>query len=616
MTWLFMGLVVLGLLVPYLVAEYRVYLMTLVCIYIITAVGLNVVMGFSGQISIAQGAFMGVGAYTTAWLMAEQNLHFFLALIVAVALTTALGFVVGLPALRVAGHYLALATLAFQIIIERAIFNWDPVTNGARGLAVPSVELGGTLLRGNPLYYLVLVIAVVTILFVRNVVTSRVGRAWRALRDQPVAAVVFGMNAARYKTTAFAVSAALGGLAGSLLAVTLGYLDPLAFTLWESVKQLTMVIFGGLGTLSGPIVGAAVLESLPSFLTVFEERALMMYFIILLAVLLFFPGGIAKAASEFSSWLDGLRRRMLGPKSAVVSTPEQPVSGAGAPPDVSAGVPEMVGASNAPVGSPLLETSGVSVHFGGLVALKDVDLVVRRGEIKGLIGPNGAGKTTLFNILTRVYTPSEGSVRFDGSDLRSKKRHQLAGIGISRTFQNVAMFRSMTVLENVMVGSHHRRSAGLWRNGFRTIGSLKEERAARREALEVLSFLNLAQYADTMADTLPVGLQRRVEIARALSARPSLLLLDEPASGLTANEATQLMDDIRMLRDVGMTVLVIEHNIRFVMGLVDSVSVLDHGRVIFTGLPADAQTDDQVITAYLGTDEGDQEGSAVDELHT
>jgi ABC-type branched-subunit amino acid transport system ATPase component/ABC-type branched-subunit amino acid transport system permease subunit len=601
----FIILMAAALALPSVLEPYRIFLATLVCIYIVIVIGLNVVMGYSGQISIAQAAFMGVGAYNTAILMDRFGVHFLLALAVSVVFTTILGFIVGLPALRIAGHYLALATLAFQLIIENIIFNWDPVTNGPRGIPVPKVELFGFEMRDAPLYFLTLFFAVAVFLFVRNLVLSRTGRSWRALRDQPLAAVVFGIGLARYKTIAFATSAALAGLGGGLFAITVGYLDPLAFNLWESVKQLTMVLFGGLGTLYGPVLGATLLEVLPSLLTGFEEHSLLIFFLILLLVLLFFPGGLAEAFRRLSVRIAVLTGKVRGQGVIPEIDPDAPKS--------SVEMPNVVGQASAAIGEPLLIAKDISVQFGGLVALDGANLTIKRGEIKGLIGPNGAGKTTLFNVITRVYDQTSGTVTFDGNDLASEKRQDLAGLGMARTFQNVAMFTSMTVVENVMVGAHHRGTAGFWRTGIRTIGSVREERRIREESMEILRFLNLDQYANTLANVLPIGLQRRVELARAMSAHPSLLLLDEPASGLTSQEAGQLMDDIETFRDAGVTVLVIEHNMRFVMGIAESITVLDHGRVIFEGSAQDAQLDPEVIRAYLGTDEYEPQIGEIDD---
>ncbi|MFJ8207344.1 branched-chain amino acid ABC transporter ATP-binding protein/permease [Micromonospora chalcea] len=590
--WLLVGIVLLAL--PLLLPPFRTYLATVVLVYVIAVVGLNVVMGFSGQISISHAAFMGVGAYTTAVLMGRWELPFPLAALAGVLLATLLGYVVGLPALRIAGHYLALATLAFQLIVQSVIFNWESVTNGPRGIAVPPAVVGVFPLADRNLYYLVLVAALLSLLFVRNVVRSRVGRAWRAIRDKEIAASVFGVDVARYKTLAFGVSAAYAGLAGAMFAITVGFLDPAAFNLWESVKQLTMVLFGGLGTLVGPPLGATLLVLAPEFLTPFREHSLLVFYVVLLLVLIFLRGGLASGVSRTAAWV---RRRRSGappPDAAVTAGAVTAVRDRPAPPA------ERPAETGGPVGEPMLTAGGVTVRFGGLIALEGVDLRVRDGEIKGLIGPNGAGKTTLFNVLTRVYPVHEGSVTFAGRDMLRLRPHQVVGAGLARTFQNVEMFRSMTALENVLVGRHHRDVCGLWRTGLRLPSARAEERRARDAARAALATLGLERYADTPAESLPLGVQRRLEIARAMVAEPRLLMLDEPASGLTAGEAAALMDDVRRIRAAGVTVLLIEHNMRFVMGLSDSVTVLDHGRVIFDGSPQRAQSDPAVVAAYLG----------------
>lgn len=592
-------------LVPSVLPPFRLFLATLVLVYVIVATGLNVVMGFSGQISVAHAAFMGVGAYTTAILMDRFAWPFPLALLAAILLTTVLGYVVGVPALRIAGHYLALATLAFQLIVETIIFNWDDVTNGPRGVPVPSATIGPIDLTGTGLYLILLAVTALAWVFVRNLVRSRVGRAWIAIRDREIAASVMGVKVARYKTLAFAISAAYAGLAGGLFAVTVGFLDPLAFNIWESVKQLTMVIFGGLGTLFGPAVGAALLATAPEFLRGFAEHALLVFYMLLLVTLLFLPGGLAAGFRRLAA-------RLAPVRSDVRPATEAHADAAGRGPSWQRGErPEPSGVE----AMPLLEVRGVSVHFGGLAALDRVDLTIQRGQIKGLIGPNGAGKTTLFNVVTRVYATTAGKVRFDGEDLLAHRAHDVAPLGMARTFQNVEMFRSMTVLQNVLVGLHHRGSAGLWRCGLWLPSARREETVAVDDARGVLRFLGLDRFSDDMADQLPLGLQRRVELARALASGPKLLLLDEPASGLATTEAQQLMQDVRAIRDAGVTILLIEHNMRFVMGLSDSVTTLDQGRVIFDGTPQDAQSDPDVIRAYLGEEAG-QEEEPVRELST
>ena len=590
------GLAVLAalILLPVALASFQLYFVTIILVYTIVAIGLNILMGYTGQISVANGAFMGLGAYTTALLMSLLGLNVLPALVGAMVLTAVLGFLVGIPALRIRGHYLALATLAFQLIVETVIMNWTSLTGGPNGKKVPDATLGPWTLKELPLYYFVLLVALLAFLFARNLLRSRFGRALIGIRDHEVAATVMGVDVTWHKTFAFALSSAYAGLAGGLFAITVAFLDPLAFTVWESVKHLIMVILGGLGTLAGPVIGATLIAAAPELLRGFREHSLLIYYALLLTLLLFMPGGLA-------SGLERLLRSIVARRAAPAATGREP-SGTGTTYGAKAALPTRAPAapSTRADGKPLLQVSGVGVTFGGLSALSNVSFTVSPGEIKGLIGPNGAGKTSMFNVLTRVYQPTSGSVVFNGQELLQVKAHEIVKLGLSRTFQNVEMFGSMTVLENVLVGMHHSLQASLLSSGLALGSQQREEREAVEKATAILKFLDLEGLKDAMANQLPLGTQRRVELARALAAGPTLLLLDEPASGLTHSEADRLMADVRAIRDSGITVLLIEHDMRFVMGLCDSITVLDRGEVICIGTPDEARANPRVIEAYLG----------------
>ncbi|NDH54507.1 MAG: ATP-binding cassette domain-containing protein, partial [Betaproteobacteria bacterium] len=514
----------------------------------------------------------------------------------AVILVTAIGFLVGIPALRVQGHYLALATFAFQMIAETVIANWTGLTNGPNGVKVPTAMLGPWTLKDLPLYYFVLAFAITTFVFAWNLLRSRLGRALISIRDHETAAQTMGVNLTWYKMLAFGISSAYAALAGGLFAITVSFLDPLAFTFWESIKYLIMVILGGIGTIGGPIIGAVVIAASPELLRGFREYSLLIYYALLILLLLFIPGGLLAG---------GIRLlRLLAPRRIDAS---QATSEA-APAAVTA-VKRLPEGFGRPVAvKTLLEVSGISVQFGGLAALEGASFSVETGQIKGLIGPNGAGKTTMFNILTRVYQPNAGSLLLNGEDLLKVSAHNIVALGISRTFQNVEMFGTMTVLENVLVGMHHRLHSGLVASGFGLPAQRREEREAVQRAYEILEFLNLDGVATAMATQLPLGVQRSVALARALAANPALLLLDEPASGLSHAEAGQLMANVRAIRDAGITVLLIEHDMRFVMGLCESITVLDRGEVICTGTPAEVSSNPRVVEAYLGKEEQSRAG--------
>jgi ABC-type branched-subunit amino acid transport system ATPase component/ABC-type branched-subunit amino acid transport system permease subunit len=603
----------LGALLPLFLAPFRLYQATIVLIYIVIVVGLNIVMGFTGRISVSHAAFMGIGAYTTALTMGRLEWNIIPAAVAGVVLATVAGYIVGLPALRITGHYLALATLAFQLLISTVILNWVGLTRGPNGIAVSTPSVGSFILADRGLYWVVLAAAILGVLFARNLKQSRIGRAWASIREQDTAASVLGVNVARYMTMSFGVSAAYAGLAGALFAVTVGFLDPLAFTIWESIKHLTMAILGGLGTTTGPIVGATLLTLLPDLLRGFAEHSLLVFYVILILVLLFMPQGLVPG---FRAAVGTLRRGRPGQRAETAQTPSprpvgetEPFASAttGNAPVLSSRLHTGVQSGPREPGPVLLEISDVSLHFGGLMALTHVSTNVRQGEIKGLIGPNGAGKTSLFNILSRVYEPTGGEITFEGVSILARRPHQLAPLGIARTFQNVEMFGDMSVLENVLVGLHHNFRSGLWTCGTRAPWGAREERRARDRAVETLRFLDLEAVAAAPADSLPIGVQRRAEVARAIVSKPRLLLLDEPASGMSGREAEDLMRHVRAVRNAGTTVLLIEHNMRFVMGLSDRVTVLEHGHVIFEGSPEDARRNPKVIEAYLGEDVEDQE---------
>lgn len=608
----FYGAFVLGLAalayLPRTVSEFRLYFFTVILCFVIAAVGMNVVSGYAGQITITQAGLMGVGAYSTALLMRYFEMPYVLAIVIAAVGTALLGSLVAIPALRIKGHYLALATLAIQVIIYRILANWVPVTGGPNGLRVPTPLLFGERFTDTTKYWFVGIIALVAISVARNLIRSGFGRALVTMREEQLLATVMGVNATRYKLFAFGVAALYAGLAGGLFAGTVMFLDPAAFNITQSIAFLVMLIFGGLGTVVGPIIGAVIVVGAPDFFRSFEEHWALYYYITLLAFLLFLPFGI----------IGGLQR--LGQRvrsSAVLRTSYE--WGVARPDDMSEAAAvdiegRATGSSPAVspdfTAAPMLQAKGVSLAFGGLQALKDVDFTVAKGEIAGLIGPNGAGKTTLFNVITGVLRADEGSIAFGGRDMLMVRPHEVIATGMARTFQNIEVCSQLTVAENVIIGMHSRMPAGPFPAALRLPGFVRAEKQASVDAREILASLNLLEYAERAVGSLPLGIQRKVEIARALASDPKLLLLDEPASGLSQHEAIELMQDIRRLRDSGITVIVIEHNVRFVLGLVDRVTVLDKGHVIFSGSPVDAQNSTAVIEAYLGREDDTEDDDA------
>ena len=585
--WPYAALLVVLALAPAVISSYAVHILSTLGIAVILALGLNILMGFAGQVSLANAAFFGIGAYAVAVLGNGYGVPFWLAVPLVALLTAGIGFVVGLPAVRVSSHYLALATLAFVWTVQVVLINWVSVTGGSQGLATSRRGLGlGGLEEDRTYYLLVLATTTLMVILAVNIIHSKIGRAFMAIRDNENAAEIMGVNLAKYKTLAFAINAFFCAVAGGLQAGLVRFLDPYEFGLWPSIWHLLYIVVGGLGSIPGSILGPIVLVSLPEALRTFAEYRELIFAVVLLVTLIYLPDGIVGAGAKL--WA---RWRAGGSRDEKPALPDRRGSAA----------PLKTGRAPPGHGGNALEVRDVTLAFGGLKALQRVALTMREGEIRALIGPNGAGKTTFLNVLCRVYTPDAGTMTFRGQPLLGLKSHDLVGLGIVRTFQNIRLFAKMTVLDNVLVGMHAHLPHGLVGSALRLPRAMAAAAAARQNALRLLAYVGLERTRDMQASSLPFGQQRRLELARALAADPALLLLDEPASGLDKNEVEELLAVLHAIRDqLGVSILVIEHDMNFVMGLADRITVLDHGEVIAEGSPQEVQRDQRVIEAYLG----------------
>ncbi|HEX5511281.1 MAG TPA: branched-chain amino acid ABC transporter ATP-binding protein/permease [Actinomycetales bacterium] len=590
-------------------------------IYGLCAIGLSLLMGLAGQVSLGQAAFFAVGAYTHAILITRYDLHGVVAALIAVFAAMLVALVVGLPLLRLRGHFLALATLGLGIIVSVVVRELE-ITGGTSGIfGIPKPEINGRIYDSPAeFFWLLAPFVFIGLLLARNLVRGRTGRALSAVNDSEVAAECLGVNTFALRLRVFVLSAGYAGLAGVFYAYWLAVVSPEAAGFELSVQFLLMVVLGGLSTVWGAITGSAVVAVLdegtrallPKLLPgATGEVQLIGFGIVLVLLVVLLPGGLAQAWAMVTSRLRG---RHGGGRAAG----EVPTVAAGAPSgnqqdvdaDTHAGgetsLQALLGAKDLPErGSVVASIRGLTKRYGGVVAVRDVDLDIHAGEVLALIGPNGAGKTTCFNMISGVLAPTEGTVEVRGKRVEGKRPHVVASLGATRTFQNLQVFGSSTVLGNVAVARHLRSRAGVFRGMFGL--ARKEERDIASAAKAAVEAMGLTEDIDRPVKDLPFGRQRQVEVARALALGPALLLLDEPMAGLSGTERRELSALLRKTRDAGVAVVLVEHDVDAVMALADRVAVLDDGRLIALGTPGQVREDPAVIAAYLGTGEEDEE---------
>ncbi len=535
----------------------------------VAVLGLTIVLGYTGQINLAQAAFFGLGAYSVALGTVSFGLPFWLALFAGIVIASVAGAVLGLTSLRLGGHYLAMVTISFQQILTLVLTNWISLTrgpDGIPGIARPIVFGFSFAASGN---YLALCVGVLWVVgfCVGRLKHSKLGRAMQALRDNELAAGVAGVDTYRTKVIAFTLCALFGGLGGGLFAGGFTYISPDQFSFAESVVFLTMALLGGVRSPFGAALGTALLILLPEWLRFLKGTYLAVYGGAVILIMVFMPRGIW-------GFLEALRQRLWPPAVLPVGRV------------VPLPLTTQVARED---GSIILEVNQLSKHFGGLKAVDEVELSVRRNTVHALVGPNGSGKTTLLNVLSGIYRPTTGGLFFDGQAITRLLPHERAGRGIGRTFQNVRLFTAMSVLENIIVGAERPGNEV-------TVGSTGVE----QHALAALDFVRLAELRKQTVQSLSYGHQRLAEIARALAGSPKLLLLDEPGAGLNTVEKSELVQLLKRLKGHGLTILVIDHDMNLVEQVADRITVLNFGRRIADGPPAEVLRNPEVMAAYLG----------------
>ena len=566
---------------PAIFGSFTITLMNYIGIYAFAVLGLVLLTGVGGLTSFGQAAFVGIGAYATAWYTAVQGGSPWIGLLLALLLTGLVATVLGAATLRLGGHFLPLSTIAWGIAIFFLFGNIDAIGRYSGLSGIPAITIGPISLGGNlAMYCFIWGLLGIVMLLCRNLLDSRKGRAIRSLRGGIAMVESLAIDSFRMRLAIFVFAGTLAGLSGWLYAHMQRYVNPAPFDIRPSIELLLMALVGGAGHIAGAVVGAAVItllkntlqDVLPVFTRYSAQLEVVVFGILFVVILQKARAGIVPVINRYL------------PRPPLVLPAQVPPLARRARPIVYA--------------QPVLTIQGATKRFGALAAVNDVSFEVKAGEVLGLIGPNGAGKSTLLNLITGTAKPNAGRIMFLDHDVTKLAPRHIAARGVARTFQHVKLRPNMTLLDNALLGTYSRTRSGFLAGAMRL--DRDEEKSAQLEAFQQLKRVGLGEKAGELAGNLPLGQQRLLEVARALAADPVVVILDEPAAGLRSLEKQILSQLLRTLRNEGMTIVLVEHDMEFVMNLVDRIVVMDFGSKLAEGVPADIRAEPRVQEAYLG----------------
>jgi branched-chain amino acid transport system permease protein len=579
--WPFLALVAAVVLFPLLSQSYFVTRLGVVlAINCIIIVGMTLLIRYAGIFSMGQAAFFAIGAYVSGILTVHLHINPWLAMLIAAVCSCVAAYLFCVPFLKLRAIMLSIATLGLATVIYIVAKNLDDITGGVAGLPdIPYLSIAGwTLGKDWQIFYLTGAFLIFFAFLADNVGRTRLGRAYHAIRSNEVAAQASGINVQRNMLNIFVFGALVASIAGSLLAHFITFISPESFKADVGLTLLIVVIIGGADIWAG-ILTTVILQGFSEASRGMQDLSTGLYALLLMVIFFVFPDGLSSVLFSVSRAAKRAGLKYVKPEAVASGLSSEPIKGAS------------------------LEIDNISMYYGGTAALSGVSFKVEPGTINGIIGPNGAGKTTLLNVINGFLLPATGTVTLKGKEVTRMPPHEMAKHGAARTFQLINLFKGMTVIDNVLVGCYLNGKSGIFESGLRLGRSRREEREAWDASVRSLATLGLMDRAYDIVDSLSFGEQRQVELARALAMNPDLLFLDEPAAGLNSAEAEKLGQTLKSIKARGITIMLVEHNMSLVMSVSDKVNVLEFGRLIAHGTPAEVCADENVIKAYLGPQE-------------